>query len=129
VFNTVGDVTGINATEPKFDELETTHLNSPTDAQGNVFKEFMYGLLDPGSIALDVNFTGTDAQDQIIEACGTLKNFEWHMPQVVTTAWPNGVKIEFSANVGYLLPKPDPKNVLKATLQLRNSGAYTFTAL
>jgi hypothetical protein len=129
-FSTIGDVMAVNLSDPKFDEIEVTHLNSPTDAAGNVFKEIIFGLLDPGSATLELNFTGADGQDKLIAAAGAKKNFELHMPQlVVAGTWANGVKVTFTANVGWVMPKPAPKDAVKASVQLRITGAISFVAL
>lgn len=127
-FNTIGDVTNIAVDDPKFDEIDITHLNSPTDAAGNITEEVLYGILRMGSITIDLNFSGADEQDTLIGAAGTALDFEMHFPQLTDYA-ATGLKISFTALVGFVLPKPDLKGAVKATVRLRVTGPYEFAAI
>jgi hypothetical protein len=87
VFATIGDVINIKHSGAKFDEIETTQYNSPTDANGSLIKEFMFGTKDPGSVDLELSYTTQDTQDLLEAAEGTAVNFELHFPQLTSVTF------------------------------------------
>lgn len=72
IFTTIGEVTNIKGPSEKAPQIDATSFDSTG-------MEFIGGLADGGEVTFDVNFVGSDAQQQGLRTdlrAGTLRNFK-----------------------------------------------------
>lgn len=120
VFTTIGEVTNIKGPSEKAPQLDATSFDSTA-------MEFIAGLPDNGELTFDVNFVGSDAQQQGLRTDlrnGTLRNFKLILPDHATTP----TTIDFAAIVTGAPEIAGSVNaVIKGSCSLRISGAATWT--
>jgi len=58
-----GEITSIGISSER-DQLDVTHMDSPSDSGGNGFREFIGGLRDPGELTTELNFDATETDPQ-----------------------------------------------------------------
>ena len=129
VFLTLGDLRKASFQGAKFDEYSRTHLNSPIDEKGIVWKEKGFGEKDPGTVTCDFAWTNQDAQDVLEAAEGSEANFEVHFPMLTSDDYPNGYKKTFAALVGAIEENPELGADVVATVVLYKTGATLKVAL
>lgn len=84
VFASVTEVTSINPSNPQFDEVEFTHLESP-----NRTREFKPTFIDMGELACEANFITTDASHASVfadRASGVVRNWRYRIKDNITAA-------------------------------------------
>lgn len=121
VFTTIGEVTSFNSPSITVDEIEVTNFDSPA-------KEYISaGLADGGELALEMNFVGSDAQQQGLRTDatnGTTRNFKFIINDHATTK----TTVTFSAIVKMFDgPKGGQGEAYKASVTLRVTGLPTWT--
>lgn len=120
VFTTIGEVTNIKGPSEKAGQLDATSFDSTA-------MEFIAGLSDPGEITFDVNFVGSDAQQQGLRTDlrnGTLRNFKLKLNDHATTP----TTVAFAAIVTSAPELSGSVNqVLKGSCSLKISGTPTWT--
>lgn len=81
VFTTIAEVTNVKGPSEKAGQLDATSFDSTS-------MEFIAGLADSGEITFDLNFVGSDAQQQGLRTdlrAGTLRNFKLILADHATT--------------------------------------------
>ena len=120
VFTTIGEVTNVKGPAEKAPQLDATSFDSTS-------MEFIAGLSDSGEVSFDVNFVGSDAQQQGLRTdCrnGTLRNFKLILndhvstPTTITFAAIVTAPPELSASVN---------QVVKGSCSLKISGTPTWS--
>jgi hypothetical protein len=118
-FNTVSEILTITPPEKKRDMKEATNMSS-----ASATREYIAGLLDPGTVALDVNWAPGDAQHAGLLSDidnGVLRNFKILLPPAVTSK-----VFSFAAFVDSFKPATPIDDKITATISLRISGPLTF---
>jgi len=120
-FTTIGEVTSFNAPQVTVDQIEVTNFDSSA-------KEFISsGLADGGEIGLELNFVGSDAQQQGLRTdcyAGTTRNFKFIMNDHPTTK----TTVTFSAFVKMLDgPKGGVGEAYKTAITLKVTGTPTWS--
>lgn len=120
VFTTIGEVTNIKGPSEKVQQLDATSFDSTG-------MEYIAGLSDSGEVTFDLNFVGSNAQQQGLRTdlrAGTLRNFKLILNDHLTTP----TTVSFAAIV---LAAPDlsmgVNQVVKASCSLKVSGQPTWT--
>lgn len=117
VYTTIAEIKSVSKPNASVDEVEVTHMTSPSRA-----KEFKAGLTDYGEIAFDINWVPSSATDVFIEtwrAGGENRS-------VRVTYGSTVYKDTFSAFVkGYEAGASSPGEAMTGTLTLRVAGAVT----
>lgn len=120
VFTTIGEVTNIKGPGEKTSPLDATSFDSTA-------MEFISGLPDNGELTFDVNFVGSDAQQQGLRTDmrnGTLRNFKLKLNDHATTP----TTITFAAIVTSAPEISGSVNqVLKGSCSLKISGQATWS--
>lgn len=120
VFTTIGEVTNIKGPSEKAPQLDATSFDSTA-------MEFIAGLPDNGEITFDVNFVGSDAQQQGLRTDlrnGTLRNFKLIVNDHATTP----TTISFAAIVTQAPEIAAGVNqVIKGSCSLKVSGTATWS--
>jgi len=120
VFTTIGEVTNIKGPSEKAPQLDATSFDSTG-------MEFIAGLSDSGELTFDVNFVGSDAQQQGLRTdlrAGTLRNFKLILNDHATTP----TTIAFAAIVTAAPEIAAGVNqVVKGSCSLKVSGLPTWT--
>ena len=118
VFTAIGEVTNLGGPEISAEEIETTSL----DSVGG-FKEFIGGLRDGGSVTLDMNYLGSNAQqnDMRDNIGGVTKNYQ--------ISWPYSpaVTCTFAAQVSNMTFNTEPNAAISASVSLKVSGEPTWS--
>lgn len=122
VFTTIGEVMSFSGPSAEVSEIDVTNFDSTA-------KEYIADALpDGGEVSFDMNFVGSDAQQQGLRTdCvnGTLRNFKLILndhPTVKTTFSFAAIAKKFDG------PKAGgPTEQYKASVTLRVSGAVTIT--
>ncbi|HEY1089316.1 MAG TPA: phage tail tube protein [Archangium sp.] len=120
VFTTIAEVTNITGPTENAGELDATSFDSTG-------MEFIGGLPDAGEVTFEVNFVGSNAQQQGLRTdsrAGTLRNFKLVLPDHAT----DPTTVAFSA----LVTKPPElsaavNGVIKGSCTLKISGLPTWT--
>lgn len=120
-FTTIGEVTSFSAPQVMVDQIDVTNFDSTA-------KEFISsGLADGGELTLEVNFVGSDAQQQGLRAdcyAGTTRNFRFIANDHATTK----STVNFSAFVKSVEgPKGGVGEAYKSTIVLKVTGQPTWT--
>lgn len=120
VFTTIAEVTNIKGPGEKAPQLDATSFDSTA-------MEFIAGLSDNGELTFDVNFVGSDAQQQGLRTDlrnGTLRNFKLILNDHATTP----TTITFAAIVTAAPELSGSVNqVMKGSCSLKISGSATWT--
>lgn len=120
VFTTIGEVTNVKGPAEKATQLDATSFDSTA-------MEFIAGLSDSGELTFDVNFVGSDAQQQGLRSdlrAGTLRNFKLILADHATTP----TTIAFAAIVTAAPEVSAGVNqVVKGSCSLKISGLPTWT--
>lgn len=120
VFTTIGEVTNIKGPSEKASQLDATSFDSTA-------MEYIAGLSDAGEITIDMNFVGSDAQQQGLRTDlrnGTLRNFKLKLNDHATTP----TTVTFAAIVTAAPELSGSVNqVMKASATLRISGSATWS--
>lgn len=120
VFTTIGEVTNIKGPSEKAGQLDATSFDSTA-------MEFIAGLSDNGEVTFDVNFVGSDAQQQGLRTDlrnGTLRNFKIIINDHATTK----TTVAFAAIVTASPELSGSVNqVIKGSCSLKVSGLATWT--
>lgn len=120
VFTTIGEVTNIKGPSEKAPQLDATSFDSTA-------MEFIAGLSDSGEITFDVNFVGSDAQQQGLRTdlrAGTLRNFKLILNDHATTK----TTVTFAAIVTAAPEISGGVNqVIKGSCSLKVSGTATWS--
>lgn len=120
VFTTIGEVTNVKGPGEKAPQLDASSFDS--DAM-----EFVSGLVDAGELTFDVNFIGSDAQQQGLRTdmrAGTLRNFKLILSDHATTP----TTIAFAAIVTSAPELNFGTNaVIKGSCALKISGQPSWT--
>lgn len=118
-FTTIGEVTSFKGPGEKAPQLDATSFDSTA-------MEFIAGLTDNGEITFDVNFVGSDAQQQGLRTdsrAGTLRNFKLDFNDHAS----DPTIASFAAIV---TSPPEPSAavnaIVKASCSLRISGTVTW---
>lgn len=118
-FTTIGEVTSFKGPSTKAPQLDATSFDS-------LAMEFIAGLVDNGEVAFDLNFVGSDVQQQGLRAdqvAGTLRNFQLNLNDHIS----DPTVISFSAIVTEAPSISAAVNaVVKAACTLKVSGAATW---
>jgi len=115
VFTQVGGITDVGAPESSSTEIDDTDLDSEA-------KEFIRGLVDYGSITMQLKYRSTDPVVQRIEDLGLSgDNVNWRI------VYANGTKKEFNAFVKSFNPSAAVDSIVKGPLTLRINGVVTTT--
>jgi len=124
VFTSVFEVTSIDPSNPQFDEVEFTHLQSP-----NRTREFKPTFIDMGELACEANFVPSDPTHQQIftdRASGIVRNWRYRIKDNISAAvlrtatFPGYVK---SAKEGPVTTT----DKIALTFSVRISGAVTYS--
>lgn len=120
VFTTIGEVTNIKGPGEKASQLDATSFDSTA-------MEYIAGLSDSGELTFDVNFVGSDAQQQGLRTdmrAGTLRNFKLILNDHATTP----TTVTFAAIVTSAPEIAGSVNqVIKASCSLKVSGLPTWS--
>lgn len=122
-FTTIAEVTQFKGPSEKAPQLDATSFDSSA-------MEFIAGLPDNGELSFDVNFVGTDAQQQGLRTdlrAGTKRNFK-----IVLNDQPSGgsnpTSVLFAAIVTQAPEIGGSVNqIIKGTVSLRISGTAVWT--
>lgn len=119
VYTTVAEVLSIGGPDVSADEIEVSSL----DSTGG-YKEYITGLKDGGTVALELNWVKSNAQQtgmRDLVASGTTRAYRIQFsdsPQTVANF--NGVVTNFSMSA-------DPGSQIKASMSVRITGAVTWS--
>lgn len=120
VFTTIAEITNVKGPSQKAGTLDATSFDSTS-------MEFIAALSDGGEVTFDMNFIGSDAQQQGLRTdhvAGTVRNFKLIYPDHATTP----TTVSFAALV---TAPPEPSGgvnqVIKGSASLKVSGAPTWT--
>ncbi len=120
VFTTIGEVTNIKGPSEKAGQLDATSFDSTA-------MEFIAGLADNGEITFDVNFVGSDAQQQGLRVdlrAGTLRNFKL----IINDHDSSKTTVTFAAIVtGAPEISGGVNQVIKGSCSLKVSGVATWS--
>jgi len=119
-FTTIGEVTSFSSPTVTVDEIDVTNMDSTA-------KEFISsGLADGGEITLEMNFVGSDAQQQGLRTdayAGTTRNFKFVMNDHATTK----TTVTFAAFVKMVDgPKGAVAEAYKTSVTLKVTGQPTW---
>lgn len=120
-FNTIGEVTSFSSPTETVEEIDVTNFDS-------TFKEYISsGLPDGGEITLEMNFVGSDAQQQGLRSdcrAGTARNFKFVMNDHATTK----TTVTFAAFVKMIDgPKGAVGEAYKTSVTLKVTGQPTWS--
>jgi hypothetical protein len=119
VFTTIGEVTNIKGPTEKAPQLDATSFDS-------VAMEYIAGLPDNGELTFDLNFVGSDAQQQALRTdlrAGTARHFKLILNDNLVTP----TTITFTAIVTGAPEIAGSVNaVLKGSCSLRITGQATW---
>lgn len=116
VFTTVAEVISISGPNETRETLDVTHMNSPNNT-----REKFLALKDSGSVTFDMNFLGTNTQQNQLKTdmdAGILRNFKIIMPGTVRT-------FDFAALVTELSREFPVDSQITASVTLEISGPVT----
>ncbi len=116
VFTTIAEVLSISGPTESRETIDVTNM----DSAGNR-REKISALIDSGSVTFDMNFTGSNAQQNQLKTdmeAGTLRNFKIIMPGTVRT-------FAFAALVTELSKEFPIDSQITASVTLEISGAIT----
>jgi hypothetical protein len=121
VFNLIGEVTSFSAPTVTTEEIEVTNFDSTA-------KEFISsGLADGGEISLEMNFVGSDLQQQGLRTdaySGVTRNFRFIMNDHATTK----TTVTFAAFVKMVDgPKGGVGEAYKTSVTLKVTGQPTWS--
>lgn len=114
-YTKIGNFKDYNGFDGKSSEIDVTHLESTA-------KEVRAGLMDNGSLSINVDRDTSDAGQQALLAAqvsGAVKNFKLTLPNAIVASFA-GIVTQFS-----LSGKVD--DVLKTPVSIRISGAVTWS--
>lgn len=119
IFTTIGEVTNIKGPEEKAPQLDATSFDSTA-------MEYIAGLADSGEVTFDMNFVGSDAQQQGLRTdlrAGTLRNFK----VIVNDHATSPTTVSFAAIVTAAPEIAGGVNqVLKSSCSMKVSGQPTW---
>lgn len=120
VFTTIGELTNVKGPSSKAPQLDATSFDSTA-------MEFISGLSDGGEVTFDVNFVGSNAQQQGLRTdhvAGTVRNFKLILNDHASTP----TTVAFAA---IITQPPDisagVNQVVKGSCALKISGLPTWT--
>lgn len=120
VFTTIAEVTSVKGPSEKAAQIDATSFDSTG-------MEYISGLSDSGEVTFDVNFVGSDAQQQGLRTdlrAGTVRNFRLilndHLTTPTTVAFAAIVTAAPELNIGV-------NQVVKGSCSLKVSGTPTWT--
>lgn len=116
VFTTMAEVLSISGPNETRETLDVTNMDSPNNT-----REKILALKDSGSVTFDMNFLGTNAQQNQLKTdmdAGTLRNFKIVMPGTVRT-------FAFAALVTELSKDFPVDSQITASVTLEISGPVT----
>lgn len=119
VFTTIGEVTDFTGPSETTEQLDATSFDSTA-------QEFIAGLPDNGEVSFDMNFVGSNAQQQGLRAdlrAGTVRNFRLILNDHATT----DTQFAFAAIVTNLSIQGASNAIIKASCTLKLTGAATVT--
>lgn len=120
VFTTIAEVTSVKGPGEKAQQLDVSSFDSTA-------QEFIAGLSDNGELTFDLNFVGSDAQQQGLRTdlrAGTLRNFKLILSDHATTP----TTVAFAAIVTSAPELSAAVNaVVKGSCSLKISGVATWT--
>jgi hypothetical protein len=121
VFTTIGEVSSFSSPQVTVEEIDVTNFDSTA-------KEFISsGLADGGELALEMNFVGSDAQQQGLRTdcyAGTTRNFKFIMNDHATTK----TTVNFAAFVKMVDgPKGAVSEAYKMSVTLKVTGTPTWS--
>jgi len=118
----IPEVKGLIVPETQIEYQDATSLDS---AGG--FREFIPGLKDAGEITIPCGYTSTAYEDaEGYRSAGTLIDFKTELP-LETGQSTTGDTFEFSGYVSPALETNDIGDIIALNLNIRTSGAVTFT--
>jgi predicted secreted protein len=121
-FTTIAEVSKIGLSGKKLDAIEVTNLSSADN-----YREFIGGLLDGGEVSLSLSYlpdsTG-HAQLNTDQDARTLRNFEFHLPQLATPK-----KLSFAALITSITADVDMEKQITAEVTLKISGKPTWASI
>ncbi len=114
VFTTIAEVLSISGPTESRETIDVTNM----DSAGNR-REKISALIDSGSVSFDMNFTGSNAEQNQLKTdmeAGTLRNFKIIMPGSART-------FDFSALITELSKEFPVDSQITASVTLEISGA------
>lgn len=120
VFTTIAEVTNFTGPNEQSPNIDVSNFDS-------VAREFIAGLKDGGEVTFEVNFVGSNAQQQALRAAQTarlLKNFKILLNDAALDA--NKTTISFAANVTGFSLSASVDAAVKASVSLKVSGEPNF---
>lgn len=121
VFTTIAEVTNFTGPNETSPNIDVSNFDSAA-------REFIAGLKDGGEVTFEVNFIGSNAQQQSLRAAQsarTLKNFKILLNDAALDA--DKTTISFSANVTGFSLTASVDAAVKASVTLKVSGEPVFT--
>lgn len=103
-----------NITPPSFeaDRVEVTHMQSPDRT-----REYVPGLITPGTASFEMNFVPGSASDQMIRALQIAGTVSSHR-----ITFPNGVTFTYQASIQTYEPDDPTDDRMTATVNINVSG-------
>ena len=125
-FTLIGEITSLNGPDESAEQIDVTSFDSTA-------REFRAALVDSGEVSFDMNFVGSDAQQQGLRAdirAGTVRNFKLILPDAALEA--NCSTCAFAAVVtalsGPQAGGPDAAITQSCTLKVSGQPTWTYVA-
>lgn len=114
----VRNITGPNST------LETIDVTNHSSTSG--FREHVAGLIDGGSLTLEINYIPTNAVQGSSAAAGTLGKFENKTKTNFKLVFPGDIEWTFTGFYDSVSPSAPIDGALTATITLKITGVVTY---
>ncbi|MBO9437336.1 hypothetical protein J7354_01555 [Sulfitobacter sp. R18_2] len=120
-YTNIPEVKGLVVPETEIEYQDATNL----DSVGG-FREFIPGLKDAGEVTIPAGYTSDGYETAVgYQTAGTLVNFRTTLP--VETGQATGDTFEFTGYISPALETNDVGDIIAMNLNIRTSGAVTFT--